>query len=1262
MFRKKGIQMVRRIYVEKKEGFDIEAAGILNDIKGNLHISSVDDVRVINRYDVEGISDDTYEKARCAVFAEPAVDTVCDETLPDGPASVFFATEFLPGQYDQRADSAAQCIKLIDPSAEATVRFARVIVLVGDIKEHELETIKNYIINPVDSREASLGKPDTLAMEMQAPAPVAVVDGFCDMTDDEAEAYRKEMGFAMSKDDILFVREHFRNEEKRNPTITELKVIDTYWSDHCRHTTFNTKITDVQFEDGPYADIVKKAFEEYLDMRREVYGERESEKDVCLMDLAVIGAKYMKKHGLLDDLDESDEINACSIKVTADVEGNKEDWIVMFKNETHNHPTEIEPFGGAATCLGGAIRDPLSGRSYVYQAMRVTGAADPRTPVSKTLAGKLPQRKITTEAAAGYSSYGNQIGLATGQVTEIYDPDYVAKRMEVGAVIGAAPADHIRREAPKPGDAIILVGGRTGRDGCGGATGSSKEHTEESITECGSEVQKGNALTERSIQRMFRRKEVAQMIKRCNDFGAGGVSVAIGELADSIDVALDTVPKKYEGLDGTELAISESQERMAVVVEKENAAQFIAYANEENLEATVVAEVTDSGRFRMFFRDQKILDLSRAFLNTNGVKQETKVLVRSSDKFKDIFADKKEVKALDFLSDLNCCSQKGLTERFDSTIGGNTVLMPLGGKNQLTPTCGMAAKLPVIGRDTTTATLMAYGFDPQISKQSTFHGAMYAVIDSVTKIAAMGGDISKVRLSFQEFFEKMTNDPTVWSKPFAALLGALTVQKKLGIAAIGGKDSMSGTFMDINVPPTLISFAVGTVNADIVISPEFKREDSRIVYLYPGRDENNIIDFDNYIENMKCVKKLAIAKNILAANVIGKGGIFISLVKMAAGNSIGVEIDNITEEELKCEDYGGLLLEIPAEEDIRDIFTGTTYKVIGKTTSKGLIDISSLGVTIGLSQAIKDWCDPLEGVFPTRNAEFRRKKDDTIVPKISCHQRTETSAAIKIAKPRVLIPVFPGTNCEVESMETFKGVGAEVDVHIIRNMTEHDLEDSIRDMEKKIRASQIVMLPGGFSGGDEPDGSAKFITAVFRNPRISDAVTELLEQHDGLMLGICNGFQALIKLGLLPYGKITDMTDDSPTLTYNRIGRHMSRLVRTRIASVKSPWLAGVNVGDIHTVAISHGEGRLIANTEITDELIKNGQIATQYVDLNGEPTMDIAHNPNGSVLAAEGLLSPDGRVFGKMGHSERWSSNAYKNVTGSKDQRIFSSGVNYFK
>ncbi len=1262
MFRKKGVEMVRRIYVEKKEGFQVEAAGILNDIKNNLHVTGISAVRVINRYDIEGISDDTYEKSRCTVFAEPAVDVVCDEELPEGPVSVFFATEYLPGQYDQRADSAAQCIKLIDPSAEPTVRFARVIVLIGQISEKELTAIKAYLINPVDSREAALDKPATLAMEMLPPAPVATVEGFCEMTEEDLAAFRAEMGFAMSENDLCFVNRYFKEEERRDPTITELKVIDTYWSDHCRHTTFNTKITDVCFEEGAYSSLVKDAYEEYLAMRREVYGEREADKDICLMDIACIGAKYLKKKGLLDDLDESDEINDCSIKVKAEVDGEIEDWIFMFKNETHNHPTEIEPFGGAATCLGGAIRDPLSGRSFVYQAMRVTGAADPRTPVSKTLHGKLPQRKITTEAAAGYSSYGNQIGLPTGQVTEIYDPDYVAKRMEVGAVIGAAPAEHIRRETPAPGDVIVLVGGRTGRDGCGGATGSSKEHTEESITSCGSEVQKGNALTERNIQRMFRRKEVAQMIKRCNDFGAGGVSVAIGELADSIDVMLDRVPKKYEGLDGTELAISESQERMAVVVAKDTAEQFIAYAKEENLEATVVAEVTDSGRFRMFFKDQKILDLSRKFLNTNGVKQETRILVKNSDDFEALFDCEQHGRITDLLSDLNCCSQRGLTERFDSTVGGNTILMPLGGKLQLTPACGMAAKLPTTNVNTTTSTLMTFGFDPVVSKKSPYHGAMYAVIDSVTKIAAMGGDISKVRLSFQEYFERMTADPAVWGKPFMALLGALTAQKKLGIPAIGGKDSMSGTFMDISVPPTLISFAVGITSSDNIISPEFKKTDSYIVYLYPGRDENNVIDFDNYIANMKRVRRLAMEKSILAANTIGKGGIFISLVKMAAGNSIGVNLSNITEKELKCADYGGLLLEIPAEEDVKDLFAETTYKVIGTTTEKKSIEVKTLNLVLGLHQTIKDWCDPLESVFPTRTEEFRNKKDVTIVPKVSYHKRIEGAPAVKIAKPRVLIPTFPGTNCEVESKATFEGVGAAADVHIIRNMTEHDLIDSIKEMERKIRESQIVMIPGGFSGGDEPDGSAKFITAVFRNPRIKDAVTELLEERDGLMLGICNGFQALIKLGLLPSGRIIDMTDDSPTLTYNRIGRHQSRLVRTRIASVKSPWLTGVKVGDIHTVAVSHGEGRLIASADMQDELIKNGQIATQYVDLSGEPSMDIAHNPNGSVLAIEGLLSPDGRVFGKMGHSERWAINGYKNVAGVKDQKIFSSGVNYFK
>ena len=1254
--------MVRRIYVEKKDGFNVEAAGILNDLKENLHTEGVTSVRVINRYDVEGISDETYERARCTVFAEPAVDVVCDEKIPEGAGSVFFAVEFLPGQYDQRADSAAQCIRLLDPESEAAVRFARMIVLDGQVSEEELAQIKAYLINPVDSREASLEKPETLAMEMDAPLPVETIGGFCRMTDKELGVFGKEMGFAMSDADLRFVREHFAEKEQRDPTVTELKVIDTYWSDHCRHTTFNTVITDVEFENGNGSGIVEEAFREYLAMRDEVYGERAGEKEICLMDLAVIGAKYLKKKGMLDDLDESDEINACSIKVKAEVDGEIEDWVVMFKNETHNHPTEIEPFGGAATCLGGAIRDPLSGRSFVYQAMRVTGAADPRTPVSETLHGKLPQRKITTEAAAGYSSYGNQIGIPTGQVTEIYDPGYAAKRMEVGAVIGAAPADHIRRETPEPGDRIVLVGGRTGRDGCGGATGSSKEHTEESIETCGSEVQKGNALTERNIQRMFRRKEVAQLIKRCNDFGAGGVSVAIGELADSIDVSLDKVPKKYEGLDGTELAISESQERMAVVIGKEDEERFIAYAREENLEATTVAEVTDSGRFRMFFRGQKVLDLGRDFLNTNGVKQRTKVLVREPAEKKSLFAYDPESKITDLLSDLNCCSQKGLVERFDSTVGGNTILMPLGGKLQLTPACGMAAKLPTVNVNTTTSTLMAFGFDPQLSAKSPYHGALYAVIDSVTKIAAMGGDISKVRLSFQEYFEKMTEDPSVWGKPFSALLGALTAQRKLGIPAIGGKDSMSGTFMDLHVPPTLISFAVGMANSDHILSPEFKRTDSHIVYLTPGRDENGVIDFENYIANMKRVRRLVTENSVLSINTIGKGGLFISLLKMAAGNSIGVTVDGVTESELRLPDYGGLLLEIAGEEDVQDLFAETTYKKIGTTTEKKTIEIKSAGLVLGLHQAVRDWCAPLESVFPTRTAEFRCKKDRTVVPKISYHKRFETGPAIRTAKPRVLIPTFPGTNCEVESKATFEGVGALADVHIIRNMTSHDLEESIREMEKKIRESQIVMIPGGFSGGDEPDGSAKFITAVFRNPRIKDAVTELLEERDGLMLGICNGFQALIKLGLLPGGKIVEMTDDSPTLTYNRIGRHQSRLVRTRIASVKSPWLAGVKVGDIHTVAVSHGEGRLIAGVQIQDELIKNGQIATQYVDLSGEPSMDIAHNPNGSVLAAEGLLSPDGRIFGKMGHSERWAINGYRNVAGSKDQRIFSSGVNYFK
>ncbi|MBN7773053.1 phosphoribosylformylglycinamidine synthase [Clostridium aminobutyricum] len=1268
--------MVKRIYVEKKQGFNIEAKGLYEDLKQNLHLEGLTNVRVINRYDVEGVDETTYENSKYTVFAEPAIDVVYEEELPNGLGENLFAVGYLPGQYDQRADSAAQCIKMMNAEVNAVVKFTRIIALEGEVSTEQFAAVKHYCINPVDSQETSMEKPENLKLESVVPDDVTLVKGFINMAEEKLEAFRKEMGFAMSAKDILFIQEYFKKEEKRDPSITELRVVDTYWSDHCRHTTFMTKLTDIRFEEGEYTQVIQEAFEEYLEMRQEVYGERaqksseEGGKDICLMDLACIGAKYLKKKGLVEDLDESEEINACSIKVKAKIDGREEDWLVMFKNETHNHPTEIEPFGGAATCLGGAIRDPLSGRVYVYQAMRVTGSADPRTPIEETLPGKLPQRKITQGAAAGYSSYGNQIGLATGQVVEIYDKDYVAKRMEIGAVIGAAPASHVRRESPIESDCIVLVGGRTGRDGCGGATGSSKEHTEDSILTCGAEVQKGNPPVERNIQRLFRRKEVSTLIKRCNDFGAGGVSVAIGELADSLDVNLDLVLKKYDGLDGTELAISESQERMAVVVDKADAEQFIAYAQQENLEAVVVAKVTDTGRFRMYWREKCILDLSRAFLNTNGATQEATVFVKNNVDITTL--DDGSIKKITrHLEDLNCCSQKGLVERFDSTIGAATVLMPLGGKHQLSPAAGMAAKLPVTEGETTTATLMTYGFDPQIAKFSPYHGAMYAVIDSVTKIVAMGGDYTKVRLSFQEYFERMTENPESWSKPFSALLGALKVQKELNIPAIGGKDSMSGTFMDINVPPTLVSFAVSVADAEEVVSTELKRKDSQLVFLAPKWNKDKIIDFDMYRKSMARVRELTAQKKILSANTVGRGGIFISLVKMAVGNKVGVGLDYVSERELHEQYYGALILEISKDENAEELFDGLRHKVIGHTDDREEIAIQitddnkkPIGVALGLSidELIRQWSAPLESIFPVRTADWKTTIDQTVVPTISYEGKCTYTPAIKIAKPRVLIPTFPGTNCEVDSKRAFERAGAETDIQLIRNMTQHQLIDSINELEQKIRQSQIIFIPGGFSGGDEPDGSAKFITAVFRNPAIKEAVTDLLENRDGLMFGICNGFQALIKLGLVPCGKILDLDEKAPTLTYNKIGRHASCLVRTRISSVKSPWLAGTQVGELHTVAISHGEGRFIANEEVLNQLIAGGQVATQYVGFNGTPSMDIKFNPNYSTMAIEGITSPDGRVFGKMGHSERIGQYVYKNIQGNTDQKIFESGVKYFK
>ena len=1250
--------MVRRIYVEKKKGFDVEAVGLFNDVKENLHLEGLTGIRVLNRYDVDGIDDATYESAKFTVFAEPAIDVVYEETMPEDLGSaIYFAVEYLPGQYDQRADSAAQCIKLMNAEADALVKFARVVVLEGDVDEAAKEAVMKYCVNPVDSQPAANEKPENLEMETTVPEDVAIIDGFRTLDEAALESYRKEMGFAMSSADIALIQKYYKEDEDRDPTLTELKVIDTYWSDHCRHTTFNTTLEDITFEDSAYGKIIEEAFQQYMDMRKDVYGDRD--KNLCLMDMACIGAKYLKKHGKADNLDESEEINACSIKVKAKIDGQEEDWLVMFKNETHNHPTEIEPFGGAATCLGGAIRDPLSGRVYVYQAMRVTGAADPRKPIEETLAGKLPQRKITTEAAAGYSSYGNQIGLATGQVDEVYHDNYVAKRMEIGAVVGAAPASHVIRKVPAKGDVIILVGGRTGRDGCGGATGSSKEHTEESILQCGAEVQKGNPPVERNIQRMFRRKEVATLIKRCNDFGAGGVSVAIGELADGLEINLDLVPKKYDGLDGTELAISESQERMAVVVEADKAEEFMKYADEENLEATQVAEVTDTNRVRMYWRGKCILDLSRDFLNTNGAQQFAKAFAGTPAADIDPAELLKETKTKEeLLVDLNCCSKKGLIERFDSTIGAATVLMPLGGKYQLSPAAGMAAKLPVVAGETDTATVMAYGFDPELATKSPFHGALYAVVDSVTKIAAMGGDYRQIRLTFQEYFEKLGTDAARWGKPMAALLGALKVQKELEIPAIGGKDSMSGTFMDIDVPPTLASFAIMAMDAGEVVSTEFKQGGSTLAAVTAPVDKDGIIDFEVYRNNLLKVRELAAAGKILAANTIGRGGLYMTLVKMAVGNGIGVEVN--VDGDILSPMYGSLVLELPADEDADALLAGAAYTVIGKTTADGKLTVN--GEEESLPALTVKWQQPVENVFPVRTAEFKTKKDNTEVAKLSFAERNPALPLIKTAKPKVVIPAFPGTNCEMDSARAFRRAGAEADIHIIRNLTTVQLEDSIRELERKIRESNIIMIPGGFSGGDEPDGSAKFITAVFRNPAIKDAVTELLEERDGLMLGICNGFQALIKMGLVPEGKITEMTEDSPTLTYNKIGRHASCLVRTGIASTKSPWLAGVEVGDVFTIPVSHGEGRFIANPDVVERLIANGQVATQYVDFNGNPSMDIAYNPNGSVMAIEGITSPDGRVFGKMGHSERIGKNLYKNVIGEKDQKIFESGVKYFK
>lgn len=1246
---------VYRIFVEKRKGNDIEASQILDDLRENVGLTGLTELRLINRYDVQGVSEEEFSKAVTDVFSETNLDNVYDSIAFDDDTR-FFAMEYLPGQYDQRADSAAQCIQLLTAGECPKVASAKIIAVKGDISDSEFEKIKSYLINPVESRIASMDKPETLDMTADVPADIVRIDGFIAKSDDEIAAYHSEMGFAMSVADLCWVRDYFKKDEGRDPSLTELKVIDTYWSDHCRHTTFSTKLDEIKINESKYNKAIADALAQYLDIRRDVYGDRE--KDICLMDMACIGTKYLKKHGKVNDLDESEEINACSIEVPVVIDGKTEQWLVQFKNETHNHPTEIEPFGGAATCLGGAIRDPLSGRAYVYQAMRVTGSGDPTTPFEETLDAKLPQRKITTGAAQGYSSYGNQIGLATGQVTELYDDGYVAKRMEIGAVIGASPKENVVRECPEDGDIIVLLGGRTGRDGCGGATGSSKAHDSSSIETCGAEVQKGNPPTERKIQRLFRNKEVARMIKRCNDFGAGGVCVAIGELADGLAINLDKVPKKYDGLDGTELAISESQERMAVVLDKENVDAFIRFSNEENLEATPVAVVTSTNRLEMTWRGDKIVDISRDFLNTNGVTQHASAEITAVDDSKNYTKlVPEELRDLSLseaikanLSRLEVCSQKGLVERFDSSIGAATVLMPYAGKYQLTPEEAMVAKIPLLKGETDTATVMAYGFIPKLSRWSPFHSAAFAVSESLAKLAAVGCDPSKARLTFQEYFERLGTAPTRWGKPAAALLGSIAAQIGYGIPSIGGKDSMSGSFNDLDVPPTLCSFAVGMSEASKTVSAKFKRSGSTVKLLeLPVVEETGMPDFSAAMELMMKVYNGVRNGSILAASVVKEGGAAACVCKMAFGDKTGFTFaQNIDKETLFAPKAASFVVELADAQSMDGITLGTI-------NSNGVFIID--GEVMTVDELIGAWCKKLEKVFPTDSGKKARMTD---VPLNS--ERSIFINKNKVAKPKVFIPAFPGTNCEIDTARAFEKAGAETSVLIVNNLSPAAINETIEKMVKEISQSQIIMLPGGFSGGDEPEGSGKFIATTFRNPAVEEAVTKLLNCRDGLMLGICNGFQALIKLGLVPYGKIVDIKENDPTLTFNTIGRHISQMAYTRVTSVKSPWLAGVNAGDMFAVPISHGEGRFVADDEVMRSLIANGQVATQYVDPDGVPVADMPFNPNGSVCAVEGITSPDGRVFGKMGHIERKGTDLYANVPFEKDMKIFESGVNYFK
>ena len=1249
---------VRRVYVEKKPAYAVQAKELKHEISSYLGIKSATNVRVLIRYDVENISDEVFEKACRTVFAEPPVDDLYLEKFEAAEGAKIFSVEYLPGQFDQRADSAVQCVQFLDGDSQPIIRSATTYVIEGNITDEEFDAIKHHCINPVDSRETGLEKPETLVTVFPEPEDVKIFDGFKEMSEADLKALYDSLNLAMTFKDFQHIQNYFKNEEKRDPSMTEIRVLDTYWSDHCRHTTFSTELTDVKFDEGDYKEPIVKTYEKYLADREVLYKGRD-DKFVCLMDLALMAMKKLKSEGKLADQEESDEINACSIVVPVDVDGKEEEWLINFKNETHNHPTEIEPFGGAATCLGGAIRDPLSGRTYVYQAMRVTGAADPTVSVKETLKGKLPQKKLVRSAAHGYSSYGNQIGLATGYVKEIYHPDYVAKRMEIGAVMGAAPRRAVIRENSDPGDIIILLGGRTGRDGIGGATGSSKVHTEASIEVCGAEVQKGNAPTERKIQRMFRREEVSYIIKKCNDFGAGGVSVAIGELADGLRVDLDKVPKKYAGLDGTEIAISESQERMAVVVDPKDVDKFLGFANEENLEAIPVAVVTEEPRLVLTWRGKEIVNISRAFLDTNGAHQETTVEVEIPNKDGNLFEERPDVvdvkaKWLETLADLNVCSQKGLVEMFDGSIGAGSVFMPYGGQYQLTETQSMVAKVPVQNGKTDTVTMMSYGFDPYLSSWSPYHGAAYAVTESVARIVATGGDYKKIRFTFQEYFRRMTEDPKRWSQPFSALLGAYAAQMGFGLPSIGGKDSMSGTFNEIDVPPTLVSFAVDVAKIQDVITPELKKAGNKLVWLRAPRDQYDLPDYAGIMDQYEKLHNDIQAGKVVSAYALDRHGIAAAVSKMAFGNALGVKIEhNLDPRDFFAPGFGDIIMEVPADKVGQ---LSITYTLIGEVTDDGKFSYGNTAITE--KEAEEAWKGTLERVFKTTSGEDNEKqaKDDLY------HAENIYVCKHKVAKPRVFIPVFPGTNCEYDSTRAFERAGAEVDVKVFKNLTAEDIHDSVELFTKAIDQAQIIMFPGGFSAGDEPDGSAKFFATAFQNAKIKEAVMKLVNERDGLALGICNGFQALIKLGLVPYGEICGQKADSPTLTFNTIGRHISKMVYTKVVSNKSPWLQKAQLGGVYCNPASHGEGRFVANDEWLAKLFANGQVATQYVTPAGELSADEEWNVNGSYMNIEGITSPDGRILGKMAHSERRGDGVAVNIYGEQDIKIFESGVEYFK